>query len=89
MTVLDAESKIFFSVLAVHYVFDLIYTIPSCLLQVLDTYLLQRFDSRAPMDDVSNQPLKKKTTSTVGRFIDKFNMHLKTSKIYLDSTESL
>lgn len=36
---LDAESKIFFSVLAVHYVFDLIYTIPSCLLQVLDTYL--------------------------------------------------
>jgi hypothetical protein len=51
------------------------------------------------MDDVSNQPLKKKTatpgkkgkktTSTVGRFIDKLNMHLKTSEIHLDSTDSV
>ncbi len=72
---------------------------PYGLLQVFDTYLLQRFDPRAPMDDVSNQPLKKKTatpgkkgkkvTSTVGRFMDKFNMHLKTSEIHLDSTDSV
>jgi hypothetical protein len=95
----DKESKIFFSILAVHYVFDLIYPIPYGLLQVLDTYLLRRFDPRAPMDNVSNQPLKKKTaipgkkgnktTSTVGRFIDKFNMHLKPSEIHLDSTDSV
>ena len=93
----DTESKIFFSLLAVHYIFDLIYPTPYGLLQVLDTYLLQRFDPRAPMEDVSNQPLKKKTatpgkkgkktTSTVGRFIDKFNMHLKTSAIHVDSND--
>ncbi len=55
--------------------------------------------SSSNMDDVSNQPLKKKTstpgkkgkktTATVGRFIDKFNMHLKTSEIHLDSTDSV
>lgn len=95
----DKESKIFFSLLAVHYFFYLIYPIPYGLLQVLDSYLLRRFDPRAPMDDVSNQTLKKKTatpgkkgkktTSSVGRFIDKFNMHLKTSEIHLNSTDSV
>jgi hypothetical protein len=68
-------------------------------IRFLDTYLPQRFYPRAQMDDVSNQPLKKKTatpgkkgkktTSTVGRFIDKLNMHLKTSEIHLDSTDSV